>query len=243
MGVTRVIKFLIKPNQTGILMKTIIIIILFLSCCSPAQMPAGPLVITPEARDLIVGFETGGQSYYTARLKSPSYPGGASGTTIGIGYDCGYNTRAQILADWAALPKGSRDALAATAGVKGVAAKSRAAACRWIVVPWALAQDVFVARTMPRFGVMTAAAFPGILSTHGHVQGVVLSLVFNRGPAMQGSSRAEMRSVRAAVAAGTIRPVPAHIRAMKRLWLGKGLPGLLLRREAEAALVERVMGH
>jgi hypothetical protein len=33
--------------------------------------------------------------------------------------------------------------------------------------------------------------------------------------------------------------IPGHIRSMKRLWIGKGLDGLLLRREAEAKLFEK----
>lgn len=206
----------------------------------PAQIPAGPLLISPAARDLIVEFETGGQAYYQVRLQRPTYPGGASGTTVGIGYDCGYNSRAQILADWSALPKGSREALAASAGVTGPAAKTYASALRWLVVPWPVAQEVFVGRTMPRFGKLTAAAFPQVEAAHGHVQGALLSIVFNRGPSLKGASRAEMRAIRSEVAAGQLRRVPVEIRAMKRLWINKGLPGLIRRREAEASLVEQV---
>jgi GH24 family phage-related lysozyme (muramidase) len=33
--------------------------------------------------------------------------------------------------------------------------------------------------------------------------------------------------------------VPPEIRSMKRLWVGKGLNGLLTRRDAEAALFQR----
>lgn len=207
--------------------------------CSTFDVPAGPLRISPESRQLIVEFETGGKSYYQSKLQRPSWPGGASGVTVGIGYDAGYNTRAAVLSDWAALPASSRNALASAAGVKGVAAKPRAAALKWIVVPWADAENLFVSNTMPRFGKMTAAAFPNITSTHPHVQGAMLSIVFNRGASMTGSSRLEMRAIRSAVAAGRVGPVPGQIRSMKRLWIGKGLPGLLRRRDAEAALIER----
>lgn len=212
---------------------------LLLALAIALLIPAGPLSISPEARDLIVEFETGGQSYYQSRLQRPSWPGGASGVTVGIGYDIGYNTRSGVLADWSTLPDSTRLALASTAGVKGTAAKPRAAALKWITIPWPTAQAVFVSNTMPRFGTMTAQAFPGILPTHGHVQGAMLSIVFNRGASMDGPKRTEMRAIRTAVATGNIRAIPAQIRAMKRLWIGKGLPGLLRRREAEAALVER----
>ena len=203
------------------------------------SIPAGPLRISPEARALIVEFETGGQAYYRKALAKPTWPGGASGVTVGIGYDVGYNTRAAVLSDWKALPEGSRNALASAAGVKGAAAKPRASALKWIVVPWETAEAVFVTNTMPRFGLMTSTSFSGITTKHGHVQGSLLSIVFNRGASMSGDSRREMRSIRSYVAAGNIRAIPGQIRSMKRLWYGKGLDGLLRRREAEARLVER----
>lgn len=202
-------------------------------------IPAGPLSISPEGKALIVEFETGGKSYYQRSLSKPTWPGGASGVTVGIGYDVGYNSRAQVLADWKELPESHRNALASAAGVKGVAAKSRASALKWIVVPWDKAEAVFVSNTMPRFGNYTSTAFPGIVGKHGHVQGALLSIVFNRGASMSGSSRVEMRDIRGHVAAGNVKAIPGQIRAMKRLWYGKGLDGLLRRRDAEARLVER----
>lgn len=201
-------------------------------------IPAGPLSISPEASNLIVEFETGGKAYYQSRLQRPSWPGGASGVTVGIGYDVGYNSRAAVIVDWKALPEGSRNALASAAGVKGVAAKSRASALKWIIVPWSEAESLFVSNTMPRFGSMTATAFPGVVGKHGHVQGAMLSIVFNRGASMSGSTRSEMRNIRGHVAAGRVRSIPGEVRAMKRLWVGKGLPGLLRRRDAEAKLIE-----
>lgn len=56
---------------------------------------------------------------------------------------------------------------------------------------------------------------------------------------MSGASRIEMRAIRGHVAAGRVSAIPREIRGMKRLWLGKGLPGLLRRRDAEASLIER----
>lgn len=222
----------------AVAMRPLILMLSMVAACCHAAIPAGPLSISERGRDLIVEYETGGRAYYEKRLQHPTYPGGASGVTVGIGYDCGYNTRAQILADWAKLPAASRDALAGTAGVKGYAAKVRASAVRWVLVPWTTAQDVFVVRTMPRFGGLTASAFPGVTATHGHVQGAMLSIVFNRGASMSGSSRLEMRNIRGHVAAGRINSIPREIRGMKRLWQNKGLPGLIRRREAEAKLIE-----
>jgi hypothetical protein len=46
--------------------------------------------ISPAAFALIVKFESGDRPYYEKFLKRPSWPGGASGVTIGFGYDLGY---------------------------------------------------------------------------------------------------------------------------------------------------------
>ena len=49
---------------------------------------------------LIVEFEISSEAYYNRRLKRPYWPGGASGITIGIGYDLGYCSAAQCRRDW-----------------------------------------------------------------------------------------------------------------------------------------------
>lgn len=219
-------------------MKSLTLALIF-SVNFATAIPAGPLSISPEAKALIVDFETGGQSYYIRHASRPEWPGGASGVTIGIGYDVGYNTASQIRGDWSVLPAGQLNALVSCAGMKGATARPRAAALRWFSVPWGTAEAVFVQSTMPRFGRMTAAAFPGITGTHPHVQGAMLSIVFNRGASMSGNSRIEMRRLRGHIARDDIRPCPAEIRAMKRLWASKGLDGLLRRREAEARLIEK----
>ena len=50
--------------------------------------------------------------------------------------------------------------------------------------------------------------------------------------------RREMRAIRNAVARGDLQEIADQLRAMKRLWIGKNLAGLIARREAEAKLVE-----
>ena len=50
--------------------------------------------------------------------------------------------------------------------------------------------------------------------------------------------RKEMRAIRGAVAEGDLQEIADQLRAMKRLWEGKGLDGLLKRRDAEADMVE-----
>ena len=52
-------------------------------------------------------------------------------------------------------------------------------------------------------------------------------------------NRLEMREIRDAMQAAEFNPIPDLIRSMKRLWQGRGLDGLLARRDAEAALFEK----
>jgi GH24 family phage-related lysozyme (muramidase) len=52
----------------------------------------------------------------------------------------------------------------------------------------------------------------------------------------------EMRAIRDAVAVGDVQEIANQLRSMKRLREGKGLDGLIKRREDEAELVESSIG-
>jgi GH24 family phage-related lysozyme (muramidase) len=86
-------------------------------------------------------------------------------------------------------------------------------------------------------------AFPGVEHFPGKVQGALMSLVFNRGTSVKGERRTEMKTIQDLVKPGrpdaqTLRQIAGALREMKRLWVNKGLDGLIARREAEARLVE-----
>ena len=90
----------------------------------------------------------------------------------------------------------------------------------------------------------TERAFPGMEKLPAQAQAALISLVFNRGPGMRGRRRSEMRTIRKLVhdysprnGAESLTEIAGQLRNMKRLWIGKGLPGMLRRREAEAELV------
>jgi GH24 family phage-related lysozyme (muramidase) len=53
--------------------------------------------------------------------------------------------------------------------------------------------------------------------------------------------RREMRAIRDAVSKKDLQAIANQLRAMKRLWVGKNMDGLLKRRDAEADLVESAM--
>lgn len=189
---------------------------------------------------MIVYFETGGQSYYEKYLKKISWPGGASGATGGIGYDFAYNSKEQIAKDWAFLGPKTVALLQTASGQKGAAGKLAAQRLKPLVaINWSDAEVVFKNNSMPRFASYTFDTFPNVQNQHPHVQSAMTSIVFNRGASLTGSSRLEMRNIKTDIQKDKISAVPGEIRSMKRLWYGKGLDGLITRREAEAKLVEK----
>jgi GH24 family phage-related lysozyme (muramidase) len=223
-------------------MKTILLTLIlgFLSLqCEAAFLKSGGLEISKEGYQLILNHEVGGGPvYYTKRLQRPCYPGGASGVTIGVGYDLGYNTREQIDADWAMLPSETRNRLKACAGLKGAAARRLIPGVRDIIIPWDAARQVFDKNTIPRFAKITNKSYPGTDKLHPHIQSAHLSWVFNRGGGITKSSRdLEKRLIRRDTP-NSPKLLPGHYRASKRIWRGKGLDGLLRRREDEARLIE-----
>lgn len=189
------------------------------------------LQITDEAFALILEAEG---------LDQPGkWPGESSGITIGIGYDIGFVTPEQLEEDWSPfLSSDEIERLKTAINVSGEAAHQIASKFSDIKVKRADAEEVFKNRTLPLYSDRTEKAFPGVDQLPANAQGALVSLIFNRGAAMEGDRRKEMRAVRDAVAAGDLQEIADQIRAMKRLWVGKGVDGLLKRRDAEADLVE-----
>jgi hypothetical protein len=207
-----------------------------------ASKMGGPVKLSPNAFNLILQYEVGGgQAYYEKFLQRPTVPGGASGVTIGIGYDLGYNDSVQFMSDWGnRIPMTDFEPLRKCLGLTTSKAVMALATVKHIKIPWAEALGVFEERTIPRFCVMTEHAFPGVGKLPADAYGALVSLVFNRGASMEGSRRIEMRNIRAAVAEGNLLAIARNIRTMKRLWADSNLPGLLKRRDAEADLVAGV---
>lgn len=179
------------------------------------------------------------------------WPGGESGITIGHGYDLGYEPAALFVRDW--TPQIGAPAvhqLSAASGKTGPSAANLAGLFRGINITKAQADAVFFASTLPKYEQLTDDTFPGADSLPDPARGALVSLVFNRGQSLTGSRRREMAAIHDAIVsytdrktglATTLETIAAQIRSMKRLWVGKGLEGLLTRREQEARLVESAM--
>jgi len=199
--------------------------------------------LTEKGLDLILEHEVGGgEPYYNAALQRPTWPEGQSGVTIGIGYDLGYNTEQQIRADWPMLPSDHRNRLCEVAGIKGAAANEAKRRVRDIVIPWALALRVFLNRTVPRFERQMLRAFPGAEQLPDGAYWALVSLVFNRGGALEGKNRQDMMDIhnilKDGVQKGDLAEIAKQLREMKRIWANTGQGGLLRRREDEARAVE-----
>jgi hypothetical protein len=197
------------------------------------------LEVSRRGLEMIVHFEVISEKYYEKHLCHPIWPGGASGVTIGIGYDLGYNDAETIESDWGErIAEADLGDMLEAAGLKGREARAYLPQLGHIHIPLDQAKDVFYAVTLPRYARMTRKAFPGVQELPADAQTMLLSLVFNRGPALEGSRRREMKAIRPLVAAGDLAGIAAQIRSMKRLWDIDRLPGLHVRRDREAELLE-----
>lgn len=175
---------------------------------------------------------------------SPSWPGGASGVTFGRGYDLGYNSEEQIKRDWSAHVNGNVLAfMVSCAGVKGETAKKRITSETKILrITAEAAREVFENRTLPRYIKLAQDTYKGFDELNEDTRGALVSLVFNRGSSFgvesqpSWESRREMRELAPLVLAKDYEGIASAIKSMSRLWVGKGLDGLIARRHAEAAL-------
>lgn len=201
-------------------------------------LPEPPPVYQPGI-NLIYEFEVGGgESYYSRFLTHPEWPGAASGVTIGIGYDCGYNSRPVILSDWNMLRASYQDRLGETAGVKGIRAKPLARELRDVTIPWDQSTTVFYKVTVTRFWQTCIRTYPGFRDWPENVQWATLSLTFNRGESMVGDRRKGMRAYRDAGARNDYPEMAHQLILMIQLWKGTDIEkGMRLRRTAEANLI------
>ncbi len=190
----------------------------------------------------IMKFEVSSKAYYVAKLTKAVWPGGQSGATIGIGYDLGYVSKSQIENDWVGLVSSSTlSQILRASGKKGGNGKTEASRLRRtrMKVSYEAAKEVFYKKTLPKYAQRTRKAYPGVENLPPDAQAMLLSLIYNRGASMRGSRRKEMLAIKKLVKKEDLSGIAKQLAGMKRLWVNKGLPGLLKRRDKEAILVKR----
>lgn len=207
----------------------------------PAAAQAASATVDPAVFDLVVRWEIGSRAQYVRRYQGVICPGGASGPTIGIGYDLGTQTPAEIRAAW-----GWHPAIEELVTASGQVGPERCAAWRaghrGVRVSYDDALRVFATHDWPRYVAMAARAYrngwDGL--TLNHQRGLAGN-GYNRGFSFIGSRKAEMRVVRDTCVPSSLAPCTAdQLRASCRVWEGTALyNGLCARRRAEAAFVVR----
>jgi GH24 family phage-related lysozyme (muramidase) len=191
--------------------------------------------------DLIFEYEVGGgEQYYNKFLKRFTWPGGASGPTIGIGVDCAYYQPSELKNIFSFLPSKHLSLVCGAYGKSGEAGRKYTKILRdvGIEVNWEQAQKIFLNTTWAKFSKLTDRVFPKSDELCDDAYGALVSLVFNRGTSLSGDSRSEMRDIRNLVQDKNYYAIARKIRSMKRLWFGKGFDGLIDRREMESRMVE-----
>ena len=203
-------------------------------------------MLSKKSLDLILEFEVGGgENYYNKFLKNPSWPGEQSGVTIGVGYDLGYVNKAEFTNDWKELPQKDFDRLYKVVGIKGISAKDLIRGLKDISIPWDLSLKVFMNKTVTKFYNLTRETFPNFDNLPEDAKGGLVSLVFNRGAALEGDRRREMKLIRDGMKLVStfdqkaLSFIANQIRSMKRIWIGGSIEkGMSRRRDAEAKLIE-----
>jgi GH24 family phage-related lysozyme (muramidase) len=184
----------------------------------------------------------------------PHWPEGESGLTVGFGYDLKYNLGTTVQKDWAGkLTPAELDRLddyAPTIGKKGkwvppkkTGNTAAVKATKDIEVRYEDAVKVLEETTIPKFEATAEKTFPGYSELDPYSQGVILSLVYNRGGAM-GKKRSlrykHFMMVKEAVAKKDAMAIAAAIRKMK---IEHNKPenkkGLHRRRDGEAQYIEQ----
>ena len=208
-------------------------------------------MLNDKSLKLIFDFEVGGgEIYYNKFLKNPTWPGEQSGVTIGVGYDVGYVNKTEFSNDWKDLPKEIFDRLYKVVGVKGYQAKELARRLKDIIIPWELGLKVFMNKTVKKFYDLTQKTFPNFDKLQEDAKGGLVSLVFNRGAALEGDRRREMKAIRDIMARAqnfdekTLAQIADQIRKMKRIWTGGSIEkGMSRRRDAEAKIIEEALAN
>ena len=203
-------------------------------------------MLNQKSLNLILEFEVGGgENYYNKFLKNPAWPGEQSGVTIGVGYDLGYVNKTEFTNDWKDLPQKDFDRLYKVVGIKGIAAKNLIRGLRDISIPWDLSLKVFNNKTVTKFYNLTRQTFPNFDNLPEDAKGGLVSLVFNRGNALEGDRRREMKLIRDGMKLVSnydqkaLTFIANQIRNMKRIWIGGSIEkGMSRRRDAEAKLIE-----
>ncbi|WP_448206606.1 hypothetical protein [Azospirillum sp. sgz302134] len=200
------------------------------------QQPDPSPVVPTEGVVFIACQEVSSRAYYDKYCSAPTWPGGKSGITIGIGYDLRFQPDFETC--WAPiLPADVAGALRPWLGKLGTADGATALAS--FKVPFFDSWKVFTETTLPAEVKSTEGAYGDLMKLPPLCRAALVSLVYNRGPALTSAdgSRTEMATIKDLIDANKLDQVPAQFISMQRLW--PNAAGLRDRRAAEANLWQK----
>jgi GH24 family phage-related lysozyme (muramidase) len=205
------------------------------------RAPKSNRSISQDAIDLIIACEVSSEVLYRQRYYKPVWPKGQSGVTIGIGYDLGASSEKEFLEDWGSYLNSEQvKNLAQVCGKTAGAASSALKKLEPVSISWDVASTQCRLETLPRYIGATERALPNCSALNSVCMGALVSLVYNRGPAFDRTEPRfkEMWQVADHMKSKNFEAIPRDIRSMKRLWDKQSFKGIVLRREAEAALFQ-----
>jgi len=196
---------------------------------------------------LIAKEETGGLGYYNVVTRWPHFPGSSSGVTIGVGYDLRFNTLDNFTNTWGqSLSDYIINELSNDISKAGSKKRVRELKSMGIEVPFKFAWKVFINETLPRFYDKTINIYPSLPKLPNLCKSVLVSIVYNRGSKLKGSTRKEMKNIQNILKVADdnslhkqkirsiLMDIEDEIVSMQRLWDPDS--GVYKRRQIEANL-------
>jgi len=189
----------------------------------------------------IISWEVGSKSYYDKYLSTPTWPGGDSGVTLGIGVDLGFYTKAQVAEMFSFLPQNQIKELQSAVGYTGQKAHVQIGPkMKQIHISYEDAVGVFKKYDIPKATRELLKIYPNAPKLNPDTTAMLLSLVYNRGNSLRGNTRVDMADIAhitETIEAEDYEAIAQEFEDMTRLWKGKGLDGLVNRRLEEADII------
>lgn len=180
------------------------------------------------------GFATYNKKY--ARPVVPAPDTTDSGVTIGLGCDLSFYSPSMVMAEWGSvLPLDMVKSLQKVAGLKKQSAVNALPIVKNVIVPIEAALQVFYNKTVFKFAKQALSIYPDLPKLHPVEISVIVGLIYNRGTALNGDRRKEMRQLITDIKNNSDNDIAKSILAMCRLW--PSTQGLVTRRKKEAALI------
>ncbi|WP_230679723.1 pesticin C-terminus-like muramidase, partial [Pseudomonas fluorescens] len=201
----------------------------------------GPYVVSKKLFEFLLAIEAYREHPYALSDAN-------SGVTIGYGYDLGQQTAARVDAELKDLYTPEEiERLKGALGKKGQDARDYVHNVSSISISKDNALKLAVIMKK-RYAQQVVDVYPKAINLHPDCQGVLLSLVVNRGNSLSGSTpakalkRLEMKQIKEDFDNDKPELIPSRLRSMKRLWENDPTTaGVATRREKEAVFFEEAL--